>query len=181
MTNQELLNNPEELGKHLMKLREKTIALLAKNYSLPRENAEDVYSESCYALFKNIKEKKLVTLTSKLSTYFTQVCINQALKNKRDTRLANEYDPDKIKYLVELDKDYTIGQQQAMENIIRTLPAPCNDILWAFYYDNQSMADIAQAIHFSNADSVKAKKSQCMSKLRTTFKEKIKDLMYGTN
>lgn len=181
MTDQELLNNPEELGNHLMKLREKTIAMLTNNYSLPREKAEDVYSESCYALFKNIKEKKLVTLTSKLSTYFTQVCINQALKSKRDTRPTSEYDSNNIKYLVGLDNDYTVLQQQAMENIIRRLPAPCNDILWAYYYDNQSMADIAQAIHFSNADSVKAKKSQCMSKLRTTYKEKIKDLMYGTN
>ena len=181
MTDQELLSNPEELGNHLMKLREKIIAMLTNNYSLPQDNAEDIYSESCYALFKNIKEKKLVTLTAKLSTYFTQICINQALKNKRDTRPTEEYDSNNIKYLVELDNDYTVRQQQAMENIIRTLPAPCNDILWAYYYDNQSMADIAQIIHFSNADSVKAKKFQCISKLRTTYKKKIKDLMYGTN
>ena len=66
MTDQELLNNPEELGNHLMKLREKTIAMLTKNYLLPRENAEDVYSESCYALFKNIKEKKFLQICGKI-------------------------------------------------------------------------------------------------------------------
>ena len=180
MKEKDILQNERELGVFFNRERKKTIAFLCRNYSFSHDDAEDVYQDSCLALFKNIKTGTLKTLTSKLSTYFTQVCINQALKKTRDTRKTEEYDPNQVDALAELGGGFTIGQQQAMEELVKSLPSPCNNILWSYYYDNMNMAEIADLIHFSNADSVKAKKSQCMSQLRSAYGERIKRMMYGT-
>ena len=45
---------------------------------------------------------------------------------------------------------------------------------WAYYGDDLSMKEIADIIGFNGADSVKSKKSQCMSKLKERFTRIIK-------
>lgn len=173
-----ILYNEQELGGFFMRERKKVIVLLRHKYSLSQDEAEDVYQDSCLALYRNIKTGKLDTLTSKLSTYFIQICIFQSLKKIRDAKITEEYDQNMVNTLIDMDGGFTIGQQQAMEELIKSLPSPCNDILWSYYYDNMSMREIAEAVNFSTANSVKAKKSQCMSKLRLTYGKKIKNLMY---
>ncbi len=166
------------------KERKKTVTLLCGKYNLSRETAEDVYQDSCIALFQNVKNGKLVSLTSSLSSYFSQICIFQALKNIRDVKsldsVENEkYDSSKVDELLGIDDGYTVKQQQAMEEIINHLPPPCDIILWSYYYDNMTMAEIAGIIDFKNSDSVKAKKAQCMKNLKDRFSNKIKDILYG--
>ena len=81
--------------------RKKTVSLLQGRYNFSQEQADDVYQDSCIALYQNIVSGKLVTLTSSLSTYFTQICIFQALKKKRDNKLIDtleevQYDNSKV-------------------------------------------------------------------------------------
>ena len=178
--NEDILRQAKELYDN-KKLRRKIISFLCKNYSQSQDDAEDIYQDACIVLYMNIKERRLVKLTSRLTTYFFQICIFQVLKKVRDIKTTNEFDPDRVDYLAELDDGFSIDQQQAMETLIKSLPTPCNEILWSYYYDNQSMEEIAQMIKFRSADSVKTKKSRCMSELRRTYQEKIKELMYGTN
>lgn len=166
------------------KERMKTVALLCGRYNFSKDSAEDVYQESCIALFQNIKDGKLVSLTHSLSAYFTKICIFQALKKIRDVKsfdsLDNgQYDSSKVDELLGLDGEYTVEQQQAMEDIINHLPPPCDIILWTYYYDNMSMNEIAKVIGFKNSDSVKAKKTQCMKKLKDRFSNQIKNIMHG--
>lgn len=179
----DILHNNRELGIFFSHMQKKSIAFLRKNYSLSLEAAEDVYQDSCLAMYENIHTGKLVSLTSKASTYFTKVCMFQALKKIRDTKPADSmteapYNGNRIDALIGLDGGFTIGQQQAMEKIIKSLPTPCNQILWAYYYDEMSMEEIAKIINFSNANSVKTKKSQCMSRLKDNYSDVIKELMY---
>lgn len=178
-----ILHNDKELNIFFSHMQKKSIAFLRKNYSFSLETAEDVYQDSCLAMYENIHTGKLVSLTSKASTYFTKVCMFQALKRIRDTKPADSmneapYNANKIEALVGIDGGFSIGQQQAMEKIIKSLPTPCNQILWAYYYDEMSMEEIAKIINFSNANSVKTKKSQCMSKLKDNYSDVIKELMY---
>jgi RNA polymerase sigma factor (sigma-70 family) len=166
------------------KEKRKTVALLRDRYNLSHESAEDVYQDSCIALFQNIKNGKLVTLTSSLSSYFTQICIFQSLKKIRDVKsfvsLDNgQYDTTKVENLLGLDGGFSVKQQQAMEDIIKHLPSPCDVILWSYYYDNMNLSEIASVIDFKNTDSVKAKKTQCMKKLKDRFLTQIKDILYG--
>jgi RNA polymerase sigma factor (sigma-70 family) len=166
------------------KEKRKTVALLRDRYNLSHESAEDVYQDSCIALFQNIKNGKLVTLTSSLSSYFTQICIFQSLKKIRDVKsfvsLDNgQYDTTKVENLLGLDGGFSVKQQQAMEDIIKHLPSPCDVILWSYYYDNMNLSEIASVIDFKNTDSVKAKKTQCMKKMKDRFLTQIKEILYG--
>lgn len=164
--------------------RKRTIALLCGKFNFTYDSAEDVYQDACIALFQNIKSGKLRALTSSLSSYFTQVCVFQSLKKIRDTRLVEslddgQYDLSKVEELLGFDAEFSIKQQRAMEEIVNSLPVPCNRILWLYYYDNMSMESIAKVIDFKSADSVKAKKAQCMNKLKERFSKRLKEVMYG--
>lgn len=166
------------------KERKKTVAFLKRQYSLSYEEAEDVYQDSCIALFRNIQDGKLVTLTSSLSTYFTQICVFQTLKKIRDVKSMDsidngQYDSSKVDELLGANGGFTVRQQQAMEDIINHMPPPCDMILWSYYYEDMSMTEIANVIDFKNSDSVKAKKAQCMKKLKDRFSNQIKEILYG--
>lgn len=97
-----------ELSKFFERERKRNVVYLQGRYHLSYEDAEDVYQDSCLALFKNIQDGKLVSLTAKLSTYFTQICVFQTLKKIRDVKemdsLDNgQYDSDKVNELLGLD------------------------------------------------------------------------------
>lgn len=184
MENIQIPQTERDFNTFFDKERKKTVSLLCGRYNLSIESAEDVYQDSCIALFQNIKNGKLVSLTSSLSTYFTQICIFQTLKKIRDVKSTEsldngQYDSSKVDELLGIDDEFTVKQQKAMEDIINHLPPPCDVILWSYYYENMSMAEIAQTIDFKNSDSVKAKKTQCMKKLKDRFSTQIKDILYG--
>jgi len=172
-----------ELNRFFERERKRNVVFLRGRYNLSYEDAEDIYQDSCLALFKNIKDGKLVSLTAKLSTYFTRICVFQTLKKIRDDKqmesLDNgQYDSDKVNEVLGLDGGVTVVQQQKMKTIVKSLPAPCNKILWEYYYENQSMAKIARLIGFKGSDSVKSKKSQCMGKLKARFDNLTKEDYY---
>lgn len=172
-----------ELNRFFERERTRNVVYLQGHYHLSYEDAEDIYQDSCLALFKNIQYGKLVSLTAKLSTYFTQICVFQTLKKIRDEKPTDsldngQYDTDKMNELLELDGGVSFSQQKRMEEIVKSLPEPCNKILWEFYYENKSMAEIAPIVGFNGSDSVKAKKSQCMGKLKSRFDNQTKEEFY---
>ena len=82
----------------------KAISFLRKRYSISDEDIEDIYQESLSALYLNIENGKLQELTCPFSSYFLQICNNQALKlvNRRkgiktdqineDRTILNDYE-----------------------------------------------------------------------------------------
>jgi len=162
----------------------KNIALMNKSYGIGEEDAKDVYQESCLALFENIHSGKLDTLTASLSTYFTGICKNQARKLLRSRKKTlniddlvqkepkDDYSPTRIQEILGLS-DSGMGNDEIkmLRRLVSNLPPPCEEILWSYYADGFDMKSIAARINFNGADSVKAKKSQCMSKLKQRFDE----------
>lgn len=166
----------EKLGRFFKRERVKNIAFLRKSYSLGEADAEDIFQDACIAMYRNVRGGKIETLNVSIGTYLTAICINLARKRLRDTK---RYDPVRIIELMNYERPFTTDQERAMEELVKHLPAPCNSILWLYYYEEMSMAEIAQAINFSNANSVKTKKSQCISKLKAVYSNRIKAMMYG--
>jgi len=173
--------------------RRKILVILQSRLGLGTEDAEDIYQNSCIALFQNIHAGKLDNLTASLSTYFTSICLNQAKKFLRDRHSLtsfdgiieqtqqDEYSASQIELILGLsESDITAEQKKMMRDIVQDLPSPCEEILWAYYGDNLSMKEIAPLVGYSNADGVKARKSQCMSKLKERF-EKLKSLFYDND
>lgn len=163
---------------------ERSVQLLCRDYSFDQDDAEDIVQDSFMALYCNIRDGKLLNLTSKLSTYFTRICIFQALKSHRDNKECTpmddnvRYDAEKLDELIGPEEEQSAARQEKMERLVTHLPEPCNKILWSFYYENMTMTEIARVAELKNADTAKSKKSQCMSRLKETYGNMIKDLMY---
>ena len=171
--------------------RKKAVPFLIKNFSLEDEDAQDVFQESSLALFKNIKQGKLVKLTSTLSTYFISICKNQAKKRlQKDSKTISfeatinnttkdEYSENKIDEILSFgESGITKEQKELMRKIVQDLPYPCEDILWYYYGDGINMKTIADLLDYKNAETVKSTKTRCMSKLKNKF-NKMKEEFYG--
>ena len=96
-----------------------------------------------------------------------------------DTLEEVQYDNSKVDVLLELDGGFSVKQQMAMEDIVNHMPSPCDVILWSYYYDNMNMTEIASVIDYKNSDSVKAKKAQCMKRLKDKFSTQLIEIIYG--
>ena len=178
------------LGHFFEQERRKTLVFLKNRLSISEEDAEDIFQEASINLFNNIHEGKLTELTASLSTYFTAICWRMGCKfvtrhphitsieENIQKRGPEIYDSTQIEYVLGLsDSNLSKEQKQSMREIVQDLPSPCEEILWAYYGDNLDMAEISQLIGFKNADSAKAKKSWCMSRLKERF-NKIQSLFY---
>lgn len=187
MTKEEFnIQDERLLGQFFEKERCKLLAVLRNRLSISTDDAEDIYQDACIALFDNIKRGKLKTLTCSLSTYFTQICLNMGYNfvnrghsiTSFDQMLENtqydEYGLAQLETVLGLGDGLSSEQTAMMRDIVQDLPYPCEDILWAYYGDDLSMKEIADVIGFNGADSVKSKKSQCMSKLKERFTRIIK-------
>ena len=176
------------LGQFFNKERSKVLLVLRNRLSITTEDAEDIYQNACIALFNNIQKGKLKTLTCSLYTYFSQICLNMgynfvnrghsttSFDQLVDNTQYDEYDLAKLEAVLGLGQGDRLSSKQVamMRDIVQDLPQPCEQILWLYYGDDLSMKEIADIIGFNGADSVKSKKSQCMSKLKERFNKIIK-------
>lgn len=168
---------------------------LRKNYSVSDDDLEDIFQEASMALFLNLRDGKLTSLSSSLGTYFMKVCINQTLKfiGKKskvmplidEDRVSNNNTvrDDKIDQLYNIcmdteEEDRKIRMEMLINNIIASMTDTCKNILQGYYWNDFSTSTIADMFGFSNADSVKAQKYKCMNKFRDKYNE-LKNKIYG--
>ena len=161
------------------------------------KDIEDIYQESLSALYQNIENGKLQELTCPFSSYFLQICNNQALKivNKRkgiktkeineDRTILNDYEvlEEKVDELYSFcmtteEEDRKVRLQLLVRKIIASMTDTCKNILHSYYWDDFSTSTIADMFNFSNADSVKTQKYKCMNKFRDKYNE-LKKKIYG--
>lgn len=177
---------PYELERFLSSERDKQIVILQHRLQLSKEDAQDVFQDASIALFENIEEGRLVALHSTLSTYFTSICLHLGLKRLRqlsvqshhsesvEQYMMDEYDMGRIHSLVNMeDEEDVYDEIRYIRTVVDRLPKPCGDILWRYYGDNLHLSEIATLLGYKNANTVKAKKSDCISRLRVRMKGRI--------
>lgn len=189
MAKKDIFEIPDEkvLNLFFEEQRNKTLVVLQNRLALSLDDAEDIYQEACITLYQNIQSGKLVALTSSLSTYFTAICMNKGRKlldrqpdsisfeRAVENTEGDEYSTSQIETILGLGDGITAEQRAVMRDIVQDLPGPCEEILWSYYGDGLQMKEIAELIGFKGPDSVKSKKSQCMSKLKERFMRIIRE------
>lgn len=185
----------QDLNRFLSDERGRVLSYLRKQFSVSDDDLDDIFQESSMALFLNVRDGKLSTLTSSLGTYFIKVCINQTLKflgkNSKtkplfdDRRITNSdfVRDDKIAelYGVCLDaeeEERKTRMELLVNNIIASMTDTCKNILHSYYWDDFSTSTIADMFNFSDANSVKAQKYKCVKKFRDKYNE-LKNKIYG--
>ena len=185
----------QDLNRFISGEKGKIQIYLRKNYSVSDDDLDDIFQEASVALFLNLRDGKLTTLTSSLGTYFMKVCINQTLKflGKKskvlplidENRITNNNTvrDDKLDQLYGIcmdteEEDRKVRMEILINNIIASMTHTCKNILHGYYWNDFSTSTIADMFSFSSADSVKTQKYKCMNKFRDKYNE-LKNKIYG--
>lgn len=170
--------------------RDRTIAYLQRNFSVSKDECEDIFQDSFIILYQNAQEGKLDHLTSSVSTYFMAICRNKTMELLRtkgkyihapiddDIQKSTPFLESKINKVLSFDsEDASIEQKEALvRDIVKDLPSPCNELLWGFYRDGLSMKDLAERYGYSNENTVKVTKHRCCDKFKKRFTEMLHKL-----
>ena len=192
---QEISLNDIDLNTFIPNEKSKVLALLRKRFSVSDDDLEDIFQEASKSLFLNIRDGKLTYLTTSLGVYFLSICVNQALKftrNSKNTKQlfednkitnSNAVRNDKIDELYGFctdteEEDKMVRMEKLVRSIMDSMTDTCRNILKEFYWNDLSMATIADEYNFPNANAVKTQKYKCMKKYHSKFKE-LWEKIYG--
>lgn len=175
--------------------RDRTLTYLHKAFSLSPEDCEDVFQESSIVLYRAAGEGKLDRLTSSLFTYFIGICNNKAHEQLRSngrmplTSLddfsseegEHRYNTilnkaDKILKTIETTEKEESERNGIIQDMVRQLPSPCNEILWSYYRDGFSMKTIAQMFKYASEGVAKVTKHRCQEKFRISYEGQFNKL-----
>lgn len=75
---------------------------------------------------------------------------------------------------------FSSRQKERMFDLVNHLPEPCKTILIAYHYKRKSYEEIVGMLpRVSNVKSAKIRRSQCQTKLKNKFQNKIKEIQDG--
>jgi len=137
------------------------------------DDARDVFQEGVLALWKNAREGRFTPRSStKLSTYLVEICkrrwMDQRKKASSRYEQRSEALPEAIDEQNALDRWIDREEQEAFRQRFGQLGERCQQILSRFYYEKQSMSEIAQAFQIGEA-TAKNEKYRCMQRLKKLF------------
>ena len=178
-------NFEDIVRKYYNRLREPFVRKLTRqDPSMRLDTAEDLYQEAFIAVQDNIKRGKVRPDTD-WNAYILTIGLNMASKELRHGGITDPFDS-----MYDDDKeDGNNRLARKVEDIIKEMPEeeaalcnnpevlsrlgyeldhtpePCGKIIRLFYYTDATMEDIAEETGLKNAQTAKAKKSQCMTDL----------------
>ncbi len=141
-----------------------------------REEAEEVAQDTFIKVFKSLSKFKG---EAKFSTWIYRITYNSCLDALK--KYKQEYQKDTIdefteRQLATLDNAFEIladkEQSQIIEACLRKLPEEESFLLTLYYFDEQSIAEIAKIVAISEAN-VKVKLFRSRKKLAALLKEKL--------
>lgn len=149
------------------------------------EDAMDLYSETYFDIYNNLL-KGNIKADTKWASYIFTIGFRKAIRKvgkgvnfvdindpKFNGSLRNGEGNEYGGYQKE-DSDDQDKSKEVLVEQIKYIPEPCHSVLLLFYYEKMSMNDIALAMHYKNSQTAKAKKNQCLNKLKARVKMAFK-------
>ena len=157
---------------------------------------EDLTQEAMLVTFENVHNGTLTRLTSSLKTYVIGVLKKKGLEAQRDKSkfasipnlpkqsfddVIDPVDIGTAQNAIDrwLNKDSAEEQdelQSAVYDIVTNMADPCKTILWAYYWEGNSMREIATMMDYNNTRVATTQKSRCMTKLKTAMEEFLNNI-----
>ena len=154
------------------RLRPAFLRRLTQQYpSLTLGDAENLYQDTFIAIYDNLLADRVRQDTS-WDSYIMTIGLNLANKAMRKLSVTDNIgseDDENCKnataHKVESLLKSMPEDEISLSNELTHTPEPCASIIRYFYYEGMSMDEIADEIGYRNAQTAKAKKSQCMTDL----------------
>lgn len=137
------------------------------NNKLLQPEAEDLFQEGMIDLYENVVSDKF-NRQSSIKTYLFSIVKYKALNKLNSTRQIGYYEDYKkeIENISESnDSNKNDSKTELLDEIMNKLGDTCKNILVDYYYNKNSMVDIAVKYNFSNEESAKTQKYKCLKKL----------------
>jgi RNA polymerase sigma factor (sigma-70 family) len=159
------------------------------NNSGSRQDAEDVFQEVVVAFIDLVQKDKFrgeSTVKTFLFSLNRFTWLNELKRRGRALAREEKYEREQDK--VELDTGYLIADREGKAEVVRLvgeLGETCRKILLLFYYENLSMKEILETMHYENEQVVRNKKYKCLKQLEQmvnanpALKETLKNLLHG--
>ena len=131
------------------------------NNSGDMQEAQDLFQDTITVVYHNILEKKFRG-DSPLESYIYSISKNLWLiKLRKKKRIINVFDdPSGINNEVHQEINIDL-----VNYILEQLNEGCRSILRSFYFESETMEEIAKKIGLGSAQAAKTKKLRCMKKL----------------
>lgn len=159
------------------------------NNSGSRQDAEDVFQEVVVNFIDLVQKDKFrgeSTVKTFLFSLNRHTWLNEL--KRRGRALAREEKYERGQERTELDTSHFIADREGKAEVTRLvgeLGETCRKILLLFYYENLSMREILETLHYENEQVVRNKKYKCLKQLEQMITEKpylkqsLKNLLHG--
>jgi len=146
------------------------------------EELKDIYHDAVMVLYEKINTPGF-ELTCTIQTYLNTVCRNQILKKLNHSKRYkiegsdennNVLDDitDTLEEFDDLNKERVKVMKDVFE-IMKDTSAKCYEMLVRFWYKNQTMDQIANALNFAGADSAKNQKARCQKEFKNEVYKRL--------
>jgi RNA polymerase sigma factor (sigma-70 family) len=129
-----------------------------------KAEAQETFHDALILIIEKVSDPSF-TLTSKLTTYLYGIT-RLLWKNKlRKQQKSNELEWSDTIILTNEDIGYHEDQEskiRALEGVLGSITKRCQEIFRRFYFEKESMDEIANAMGFSSTNSAKTQKYKCM-------------------
>ena len=136
------------------------------------ELLSDLYQDAMIVLYQKVKDPSF-QLTCSIQTYVNSICRNQLLnkfkENSRFVTKGDDFDPGITDWFEDEFEDEKENRLNTLEKALEHFKEngeKCYEILKRFFYQRQSMDEIAVEMQYTNGDNVKNQKSRCQKKLK---------------
>lgn len=163
-----------ELDKIYLEVKPKFISFARRQFpQFDLEEIEDVYQDTIIVFYQNIKRGILKEINSSISAYLIQIgkikLIQLHESKKKDLGIKEHFLVNEIN-----NEEYDYKIENAVKFIYSKMTDACKQILNLFYFEKKSMDEIALILDYKNADTVKSKKSRCIS----SFNNKVNNMYF---
>lgn len=132
-------------------------------------DAQDVFQDALLVLYRNAQTTDF-KLTCTPSTYLYSVSryLWKDIQKKRQREVSLEHD---VRQDTSIEEDIDFHQQQEhkaaqLSRVFQQLGDKCQAILKAYYYQKQSMKEIAIAFNYGSINSAKTQKYKCIERAK---------------
>jgi RNA polymerase sigma factor (sigma-70 family) len=159
------------------------------NNSGSRQDAEDIFQEVVISFIDLVQKDKFrgeSTVKTFLFSLNRHAWLNEL--KRRGRALAREEKYERGQERVELDTGHLIADREGQAEVARLvgeLGETCRKILLLFYYENLSMREILEKMHYETEQVVRNKKYKCLKQLEQmvnenpALKQTLKNLLHG--
>jgi RNA polymerase sigma factor (sigma-70 family) len=168
--------HPEEAFNHLFTENFSWLLRYVQQNSGNASDAEDIFQESLFAAWVNLKEGRFTGNKDQFNAYFRRICQNKWINQLNSAhRTKTSYRDDFNGIEPPAEESIADGQSNEESILLRKcfegLGEKCKNVLGLFYYKQQPMSKIAE-LTGDTEDSIKTIKYRCMQRLRKLYLEK---------